>query len=229
MGAMDTVSPLGRLRLWQLMSPALPVGAYAYSRGLEYALSAGWLRDEAEISAWIEGQLTHVLSSLDVPVLARLYRAWQQHDTKALDEWSAFLLAARESSELLAEDRYLGGALARVLVGLGITEARPWCGSKQASFATLFALATARWGVPLSEAAQAYVWVWCENQVSAAIKLVPLGQTTGQRLLARLADRIPAAVEHGLASSDEAIGGFCPGVAMASALHERQYSRLFRS
>ncbi len=229
MAAMDTASHLGRLRLWQLLSPALPVGAYAYSRGLEYALSAGWLRDEPEVSAWIEGQLTHVLRSLDVPVLARLYRAWQQRDTRALDEWSTFLLAARESSELLAEDRYLGGALARLLVGLGIADARPWCACKRASFATLFALATERWGIPLSEAAEAYMWVWCENQVAAVVKLLPLGQTAGQQLLARLAERIPAAAQHGLALSDEAIGGVCPGVAIASTLHERQYTRLFRS
>jgi urease accessory protein len=226
---MDTADHLGRLRLWQLLSPALPVGAYAYSRGLEYALSAGWLRDEPGVSDWIEGQVNHALKSLDVPVLARLYRAWQQRDTRALDEWSGFLLAVRESSELLAEDRYLGGALARLLVGLGIAEARPWCGSKRASFAALFALATERWGIALPEAAEAYLWVWCENQVAAAVKLVPLGQTAGQQLLARLAERIPDAARHGLDLSDEAIGGLCPGVAIASALHEDQYTRLFRS
>jgi UreF len=72
-----------RLRLWQLISPALPIGAYAYSRGLEYAVSAGWVRNEIDAAAWIEGQLTHVFESLDVPVFARLYRAWQEDDEGA--------------------------------------------------------------------------------------------------------------------------------------------------
>ncbi len=220
-----------RLRLWQLISPALPIGAYAYSRGLEYAISARWVRDEADVTVWIEGQLTHVLGTLDIPVFARLYEAWGiSGDHAALEYWSRFLLAARESAELLAEDRHLGMALARLLAELGIEEARPWQKCKQTTFATLFALSVKHWDIDLREGAEAYAWVWCEQQVAAAVKLIPLGQTAGQRILLNLAEVIPEVIGAGLdLTDDEEIGGVAPGLGIASALHEVQYSRLFRS
>lgn len=217
------------LRLWQLISPTLPVGAYAYSAGLEYAVERGWVRDEASAREWIGGQLGHSLSSLDVPVFARLYRAWQDDDEHALAQWNRFLLAARESGELRSEDLQLGTALAQLLPEIGIEEARAWRAPIQAAYATLFALAAARWRIPLATAAQGYLWAWCENQVAAAVKLVPLGQTAGQRLLSALAAALPDAVARGLSLADDDIGALAPAVALASARHETQYSRLFRS
>jgi urease accessory protein len=225
----DPAGHVSRLRLWQLISPALPVGAYAYSAGQEYAVTAGWVHDEDSAAEWIIGLLMHSLAGLDVPVLVRLYDAWQADDEESVNRWTRLLLAARESAELQAEDRHLGGALARLLFDLGLKEAESWRDSKQVSFATLFALATARWAIPSEEAAQGYLWAWCENQVAAAIKLVPLGQTAGQRILSRAAARIPLAVESGRAVNDEDIGMLAPGLGIASALHETQYSRLFRS
>ncbi len=215
-----------RLRLWQLISPTLPIGAYAYSRGLEYAVLAGWVRDEASTAEWIGGQLRHTLQNLDIPVFARLYRAWAEGDEAGREHWNAFLLAARESAELGAEDRYLGTALARLLADLGIPvrpAERPW------SFATAFALATLRFGIALEEAAQAYAFVWCAELVAAAVKLVPLGQTAGQRLLLGLGAMIPAAVRTGCALDDDDLGASAPSLGIASALHETQYTRLFRS
>ena len=204
-----------RLRLWQLISPALPVGAYAYSTGLEYAVDCGWITDEATASDWITGQLQHNLSALDVPVLKRLYQAWQANDVASAEHWSRFLLASRESGELLPE--------------LDIEEAREWQDTNHSSFAALFTLAAARWGVPLTDTAQGYLWAWCENQVAAAIKLIPLGQTAGQRILSTITQQVPAAVNHGLPLDDEDIGAIAPGVALASTRHETQYSRMFRS
>jgi urease accessory protein len=211
------------------VSPALPIGAYAYSRGLEYAVAAHWVGDGDTATAWIEGQLTDVLATLDIPVLIRLYRAWHSGDNSLLYYWSRFLLAARDSAELVAEDRDLGRALARLLTDLGLEEARPWQAAEQASFAALFALATERWGIDRREAAEAYAWVSCEHQVAAAVKLIPLGQTAGQRLLLQLADRIPEAVCSGLDLNDNEIRGAAPGLGIASARHEVQYTRLFRS
>lgn len=223
------VSQLANLRLWQLISPALPVGAYAYSGGLEYALHAEWLRDAKAVENWISGLLQHTLAQLDVPVLQRCYGAWQQGDLAQVQNWSALIIAARESSELRAEDQHLGRALATLLADLDITEAQVFRSSETAPFVCLLALAGVKWDVPIAQLAAGLLWSWCENQVAAAIKLMPLGQTTGQKMLLRIAEQIPAAVERGLSLRDEDIGAVAPGLGIASALHETQYSRLFRS
>lgn len=220
---------IARARLWQLISPALPVGAYAYSAGLEYAVDTGWVSSEEKANDWIVGQLEHNLSTLDVPVLVRLYKTWQEHSIEMVKYWSRFLLASRESSELLAEDRHLGNALAQLLPELGIEEAISWRGDQQASFAAMFTLGAVHWNIPVEEAAHGYLWAWSENQVAAAIKLIPLGQTAGQRILSDVIDVLPAVVKKGLLLADDDIGAVSPSVAMACAKHETQYSRLFRS
>ncbi|HKJ94980.1 MAG TPA: urease accessory protein UreF [Gammaproteobacteria bacterium] len=218
------------LRLWQLISPALPVGAYAYSAGLEYAIEAGWVRDEAALAEWTAGQIAHGLARLDVAALGRLYRAWCADDRDEVARWTTFLLACRETAELRAEDRHLGRALARVLKDLGDPDAGAWDRAGDVTWATMFALAAARWDISLERAAAGYVWAWLENQVAAAVKIVPLGQTAGQRVLLGVSDGIPAAVAEGLAiEHEDDIGAGAPGVAIASSCHETQYSRLFRS
>jgi len=205
------------------------VGAYAYSQGLECAVERGWVRDEASAGDWILGLLGHGLRGLDLPVLARLYRAWRAADLDAARRWNARLYASREAAELQREDRHLGTALARLLTDLGIAEAEPWRNAPRVCFATLFSLAAVRWTIPLPEAATGYAWSWTENQVVAATRLLPLGQTTCQRLLTTAGPVIAAAVAEGLKLADEDIGGAAPGLALAGALHEIQYSRLFRS
>jgi urease accessory protein len=217
------------LRLMQLVSPALPIGAYAYSQGMEYAVHVAWLHDEATVEEWIIGLLQGPMSRVDVPVLARLYAAWQAQDDEALAYWSAFLHACRESRELQAEDRHMGMALARLLRDLGMEEAAAWRNHPHATFAVLFSLAAYRWRIPIVNAAQGYLWAWMENQVAAAIKLLPLGQTAGQRILSRASAIIPEVVSHGIALDDEDIGFVAQRLAIGSALHEDQYSRLFRS
>lgn len=228
MGTEAALDP-ARVRLWQLISPALPVGAYAYSQGLEYAVHAGWVRDEAGAGAWIRGHLEHGPARADVPVLGRCYAAWCEGDADTARRWSRWLLANRGAAELLAEDRQLGAALARTLIALGLDEAAPWIGSADASFACLFALAAARWDIDPREAAAGYLWAWAENQVAAAVKLVPLGQSAGQRLLFELGGLVGAAAHRGLRLELEAMGASTPGVTAAAAWHEHQYSRLFRS
>jgi urease accessory protein len=227
---MSSDSPqLANLRLWQLISPALPVGAYAYSGGLEYALHAGWLRDADEVERWISGLLQHTLCRLDVPVLQRCYQAWRKADNETLQYWAEFILAAREAAELHAEDLQLGRALATLLSDLGIPEATPFRTADNAAFVCLLALAGVKWQVSIEQLAAGLLWSWSENQVAAAIKLMPLGQTRGQKMLLHLAESIPGAVVEGLALRDEDIGALAPGLGVASALHETQYSRLFRS
>jgi urease accessory protein len=220
---------LASLRLWQLISPALPVGAYAYSQGLEYALHAEWLKNAEDVEQWISGQLKNNLACLDIPVLSRLYVAWQNNDVASVNHWSTFILAARESRELVDEDLHLGRALATLLANLDIEVAKEYTTSNAAPFVNLLALAAVKWQIDMESIMKAYLWMWCENQVAAAIKLVPLGQTIGQQMLMRLADVIPSAAETGVKLEDDEIGSLAPGLGIASALHETQYSRLFRS
>ncbi len=219
----------GLLRLLQLASPMLPVGAYAYSQGLEWAVESGWVHDEASATDWIGGVLGQGPALLDMPVLARLYRAWENDDPERVHYWSRYLDAARESGELQAEACQLGESLAVLLTQLGIEAARDWKEVEYAGFPTLFALAAVHYRVPLPEAALGFLWAWCENQVAAAMKLVPLGQAAGQRMLSTLIGQLPAAAEHGLSLTDDEIGVLAPRLAIASARHETQYTRLFRS
>jgi urease accessory protein len=219
---------LALLRLCHLVSPALPVGAYAYSQGMEYAVHAGWVGDEGSTLEWLQGQSQHALGTLDLPLLLRLHRSWSAADVAGVRCWTAQLLAARETAELRAEDRHLGAALARVLVELNIEDARSWL-TEQSAFATLFALAAVRWHIGEDDALSGYLWSWTENQVLAALKLVPLGQSAGLRLLHRLTDSMPAIVARARELDDAAIGVGVVAPMLASALHESQYSRLFRS
>jgi urease accessory protein len=217
------------LHLLHLSSPALPIGAYAYSQGLESAVHAGAVRDEASARAWIVGLLEHAQAQLDVPVLARLHAALESGDAAALERWTAFLAVSRESRELQDEDRALGRALARLLADLDVAGARALAAQRSMTLAAAFALAAVAYGIPLREAASGYLFAWLENQVAAAVRLVPLGQTSGRRVLLAGIAAIPAAVERGLALDEDSIGAAAPGLAALSARHESQYTRLFRS
>ena len=138
-------------------------------------------------------------------------------------------MAYRETFELRAEDRQAGQALARLLVELGTEEARFWLRRSDATLATLYSLAAVRWDIPKQQAVMGYVWSWLENQVLCAVKLVPLGQVAGQRLLMSLADQLPRQVNRAFLILDEEIGGSAFSLALLSSRHEMQYSRLFRS
>lgn len=217
------------LHLMHLVSPALPVGAYAYSQGFEYAVERGWLTDRETARDWIEGVMTGSIASLDLPVLARLYQAWQQGDEAAALYWNEFLQAARESAEFELEDIQLGMALLRLLQALEVPQALRWSKVDKPSFATMFALAGVHWQIALADLLHGFCWSWLENQVAAATKLVPLGQTDAQKILLALMPALEGAVASSYSVSDDALGAGLPGLAMASAQHETQYSRLFRS
>jgi urease accessory protein len=213
----------------QLVSPALPIGGYNFSQGLEYAIEAHWVRDEPSSLAWIRGLARSAIGTLDIPVLLRLHAAWTGNDTEAVVRWSRFLIASRETSELRAEDRHLGRSLAKVLADSDIPDARDWLTRSEATFATLFTLACTRWNIDAHNAACGYLWTWAENQSLAAVKTVPLGQSAGQRILHALIQDIPAIIADARDMSDDAIGSAAPMHLVASAAHETQYTRLFRS
>lgn len=217
------------LRLLQLASPTLPVGAYSYSQGLEWAVSAGWVSDEGSLEFWLREQLEHSIGGVDLPILARLYDAVRRDDAAAQASWSEQLIALRETRELVADDCARGKALARLLRDLGVAGAEAWLARERVPFAAPMALAAVTWEIPLPACAYAYAWGWLENQVLAGVKLVPLGQVAGQRLLLGVSPRIPEVCTQALQRSDDEIGGMLPIVAVASSLHETQYTRLFRS
>jgi urease accessory protein len=221
------------LRLLQLASPALPIGGFHFSQGLEYAVECGWVRDEATALEWIGGVAESSLATLDLPVLHRLHGAWRQNDYLGVQRWNAFLIASRETSELRAEDRHLGSALLRVLTEMELTTelfgAAPAKHPVGVAHATAFAFACARWGIESQAAAQAHAWAWAENQVLAAVKLVPLGQSAGQRLLHELIPRLTAYSARAAELLDADIGISTAMTAVASGRHEIQYTRLFRS
>ena len=215
------------LRLLHLASPALPIGGFHFSQGLEYAVTRGWVQDEPSATAWILGILRSMLAHLDLPIVLRLSDEIGRDDLDVFRYWNDVLIASRETMELRAEDLHMGSALAKVLTehdldffALNVTKA---------SYAAVFAFACNRWGVSRDDAMSAYAWIWSENQTLGAVKLVPLGQSAGQRILHRLAAEIPRVVSTAQRLCDEDIGVRSVMQGVASALHETQYTRLFRS
>jgi urease accessory protein len=213
------------LKLLQLASPSLPVGAYSYSQGLEAAVEAGVVTDAASAEAWIGDVLELSVASMEAPVLLRLIAAWRADDLGAVHRWNEEFVASRETAELRAETLQMGFSLANLLRDLDVGDVT----MEGPAYPAVYAYAIARWGVEPQEALSAYLFSWVENQVLAALKCAPLGQTGGQRMLLTLADRIPAAVERAAGLGDADLCNFAPGLALASARHETQYSRLFRS
>lgn len=213
------------VRLWQLMSPTLPVGAFSFSQGLEYVVETGTVRDERTALDWLRDLLLHSLPVADLPILLRVHRAWRSGDELGVKRWSRRLEAQRETAELRFEDMSVGGALTQLLANLG----EPLPTERRLPFASAFAVACVNGGVAERDACAGYAWAWCEQLTAAAVKLVPLGHTAGQRMLLALGAQIDAAVTHATSVEDDAIGIGLPGLAIASALHETQYTRLFRS
>jgi urease accessory protein len=220
------------VRLLQLASPALPVGAYSYSQGLERVVEDRLVRDAATAKTWIGDVLEHVVARAEAPIAWRLLDAAQRCDWVEFSSWNAWFRASRETAELRAETEQMGGSLAKLASELGLFDAQVCNVVKTLAPITLpaaFALAARGFSIPPDPALTAYVWAWLENQVLAAVKLVPLGQVAGQRLLASLAATIPALVDAAMTLGDDDLSTFAPGFAIASARHETQYTRLFRS
>lgn len=222
------------VRLLQLASPALPVGAYTYSQGLEWVVESGAIRDEAEASAWIGDALAWNIARFEAPLLAALVAAWRAGDDDAVVELDRLFVASRETSELRAETVQMGYSLVRLLCDLDAFASLPGWRERVAQldepgFPTAWAAAVAAWQIPTEQALVAYLWAWLENQVMAAVKAVPLGQSAGQRLLTVLGARIPELAGSAVGLPQADWSNFTPGLAIASARHETQYTRLFRS
>ncbi len=220
------------VRLLQLASPALPVGAYTYSQGLEWAVEAATVQDEASALRWIGDQLEWNLGRYEAPLLLRMLEAWQMGAGDAVRELDAEYLATRESAELRAETLQMGYSMQRLLHELG--DFPPLllaaiAGSPTPTLMQAWTCAAAAWQIPPADALTAWLWSWAENQTMAALKAVPLGQAAGQRLLQEIGRRLPAVVERALTLDPADYSNFAPGFAVACCNHETQYTRIFRS
>jgi len=220
------------VRLLQLASPTLPIGAYSYSQGLEWVVAEGRVRDASTAEAWIGDILEHVMAHGEAAVTWRLLAAAGCADWPSVVRWDAWFRASRETAELRAETLQMGGSLAKLLTELELVDdaaRNVFAARTPVTLPAAYAVAARAFAVPPDAALVAYVWAWLENQALAAMKLVPLGQVAGQRLLHSLGARIPSVVALAIAIADDDVASFAPGLALASARHETQYTRLFRS
>jgi urease accessory protein len=228
----DAASGAVLLQLMWLASPALPVGGFSYSEGLEAAVEAGRVTDVITTECWLLDQLHLGLGRSDLPAMLAAFDAWRRDDTARIEALNAWVLATRESSELAQQTRQtgrsLGAWLAPRLAG-DARLARLMALPDAPSWPIAYALAAESSGATARDAGLAFAFGWAENMVQAALKAVPLGQSAGQRILGRLAADIPEAVTAALALDDASRQAHAPMLSILSARHESQYSRLFRS
>jgi urease accessory protein len=232
--AMNTeaaLPPASLLQLIWLASPALPVGGFSYSEGLESAVDRALVTTEKEAITWLVDQLHLTLARADLAVLAQAITAWRSKDTAHLRELNDWVLQTRETHELRLQTVQMGRSLLEWLRnhdGLDAAQLTA-CAGLEPCYPLAFALAASNTEAGVRDSVLAYAFGWAENMMQSAIKSVPLGQSAGQRILARLAAEIPAAVEHACVLPDSERQAFSPMLAILSSQHETQYSRLFRS
>jgi len=224
-------APSGLLQLIWLASPALPIGGFSYSEGLEAAIEQGLVRSEASATDWVVDQLHLSQSRGDMAVLAQAIPGWQSGDQPRLQALNDWVMSTRESAEMRLQTEQMGRSLLDWLRNLQQASAEQlrFCASLPVSYPLAMSLALSLAHTPLDQALQAYAFGWAENMTQAALKSVPLGQSAGQRMLARLAREIPLAVRTATELPDDERQAFSPMLAILSARHETQYSRIFRS
>ena len=215
------------LQLIWLASPALPVGGFSYSEGLEAAVEHGLVDTETSAAAWLVDQLHTTLARGELAVVAEAARAWRAHDLGSIQQLNDWMLQTRETSEMRQQTEQMGRSLVEWLKSIDpATAARA---TQPLTYPVAFGLAVASGQASDRDALLAFAFGWAENMMQAAIKSVPLGQASGQRILQRLAAEIPLAVDLALSLSDGDRQAFSPMLAILSSRHETQYSRLFRS
>ena len=226
------MQPASLLQLMWLASPALPVGSFSYSEGLEAAVDTGRVGNETQAAAWLLDQLQLPLARADLAIAAAAFEAWQREDAMRIQALNDWVRTTRESTELRLQAEQMGRSLLEWLRNREAADPRlaTLAALKPApTWPIAFALAAAQTGASLEASLLSLAFGWAENMVQAAIKAVPLGQSAGQRILAQLSAAIPQAVAQAMQTDPADAQAFSPMLAILSAQHETQYSRLFRS
>jgi len=218
------------LCLLQLASPALPVGAYSYSEGLEMLIEAGTIENKQSLKHWLEQELRYGAIRLEAAVMVRAYNSAKLDDTEALSYWNNWLSAARETEELRSSSWQMGRSLIRLLLELQpqLAQSANVVGNP-CNYAIAFGIAAAHWQIDLSAAILGYLHSWTTNLITAGVKLIPIGQTAGQQLLLEIHANLSSAAQEILALEDDDLNSCGWGLSLASMAHETQYTRLFRS
>ena len=233
----DHPAPLPAASLLQLIwlaSPALPVGGFSYSEGLESAIENAGIASEAAVAEWLLDQLHITQARGDMALIAKAVGAWRRNDLAQVTALNHWVLHTRETSELRLQAEQMGRSMADWLRNQhqGDETLMPAVRHLTAlppTYPVAFALAASATQASVRDVLLAYAFGWAENMVQAALKSMQLGQSAGQRILARLADAIPAAADHAIGLTDSERQAFSPMLAILSSQHEVQYSRLFRS
>ena len=224
----STITTDGLLPLLWLASPALPVGGFSYSEGLEAAADAGLVTNEQQAGEWLVQQLHLALARADLVIVKQALGATSDSDVHALNQW---VLSTRETSELRQQTVQMGRSLLEWLKVVRPGALTPALSQRERehslTYPVAWALAAASFDVDTRDALSAFAFGWAENMVQAAVRVVPLGQSAGQRILSRLATEIPVAVQLAVDAAEPQ--SFSPMLAILSSRHENQYSRLFRS
>ncbi|MFD2176763.1 urease accessory protein UreF [Veronia pacifica] len=218
-------------RLFQLISPSLPVGAFSYSQGLERAIELGWVTNKSTFCQWLTSMLESSLMTLELPLLRRMHTALSDNDINQVNRLNDWFYANRETFELRSEEKTRGKAMARLITQLGIVNSSDKTLVDLSAHNSLigFALACVVWELDEDSMCRGFLWSWLENSTMAGIKLIPLGQTDGQRVMLEMDTAMNNAVEQSNHIVDSDIGSFTPAQVIASSRHETQYTRLFRS
>ena len=218
------------LAILQLASPALPVGAYGYSEGLEMLVENGTITNADNLKFWLKSELIYGSIRLDAGIIVRAFHAVKTDDIEALKRWNLWLSASRDGEELRAASWQMGRSLMQLLGKLE-PEILPLVHAVgyPSNYAIAFAIACAHWDINIQVCLLAYLHSWANNLITAGIKLIPLGQTAGQELLLGLQPLLTTTVEEILLMEDDDLGCCNWGLSLASMQHETQYTRLFRS
>ncbi|NES68946.1 MAG: urease accessory protein UreF, partial [Okeania sp. SIO2D1] len=220
------------LCLLQLASPALPVGAYSYSEGIEVLVTTGKISDYDSLKNWLIDSLKFGNIRLEAALIVRAYWETNSGNLKLLNNWNNWATAVKETEELRLQSLQMGRTLIRLFMNIQpdlSTELMSFIQNKLetetdfCNFAIAYGLISACWQIEIETAILSYLHSWATNLVNAGVKLIPLGQTVGQKLLWELQNQIVLSAKEILKLKDDELNSCSWGLSLASMAHEVQY------